>query len=131
MKKIFSLAFAIFLLSSSFEITLAAGDKVLGGGTCDSEEINTAIGCVPITDQNALVGWILGWAIGIGGGIAFILILIAGFQIMTSAGDPKKLQAGQELLASAIGGLILLIFSVFILRFIGVDILEIPGFEKP
>lgn len=89
--------------------------------------INTALGCIPINDQNKFMSWILGWAIGIGGGIAFLLILFAGFQIMTSQGDPKKLQAGQELLTSAIGGLILLIFSVFILRFIGVDILGIPG----
>ena len=93
------------------------------GGT----SLRTAIGCIPINDQTAFIGWILGWSIGIGGGIAFLLILYAGFQITTSQGDPKKLQAGQELLTSAISGLILLIFSVFILRVIGVDILKIPG----
>jgi hypothetical protein len=47
--------------------------------------------------------------------------------ISTSAGDPKKLQAGKELLTAAISGLLLLIFSVFILRIIGVEILNIPG----
>src|SRR6185369_8670552 len=90
--------------------------------------INTAIGCVPVLDQTAFITWLLGWSLGIGGGIAFLLILYAGFQIMTSSGDPKKLQAAKELLTSALGGLILLIFSVFVLRFIGVDILMIPGF---
>ena len=44
---------------------------------------------------------------------------------MTSAGNPDKLRAGQELLTSAVSGLILLIFSVFILRTIGIDILGI------
>ena len=88
--------------------------------------IDTAIGCVPIEEQG-FVTFLLKWAIGIASGAAFILIVIASFQIMTSQGDPKKLQAGKELLTSAIMGLLLLIFSVFILRIIGVNILQIPG----
>ena len=92
--------------------------------------INTAIGCIPIYDSGALIGWVLRWTIGIGGGIAFILILVAGFQIMTSRGDPQRLQAGKELLTSAIAGILLIIFSVFILEVIGVDILGIPGFNQ-
>jgi len=95
-----------------------------------AREIYTAIGCIPIDDSGALIGWILRWAIGIGGGIAFILILVAGFQIMTSRGDPQRLQAGKELLTSAIAGILLIIFSVFILEVIGVDILGIPGFNQ-
>jgi hypothetical protein len=92
-----------------------------GSPTCpDGKSINTAIGCIPINDTDA--------AIGVGGGIAFLLIVLAGFQIMTSAGNPDRLKAGQELMTSAIAGLILLIFSVFILRIIGVDILGLPGF---
>jgi len=90
--------------------------------------IDTAIGCIPIENTNSLIGFILRWAVGIGGGIAFLLIVFAGFQIMTSAGNPERLQAGRELLTSAIAGLILLIFSVFILRIIGIDILKLPGF---
>ena len=94
--------------------------------TCnDGTGINTAIGCIPINDTNAFIGFILRWAIGVGGGIAFLLIVYAAFMIMTSQGNPERLKAGQELLTSAIAGLIMLIFSVFILRVIGVDILGI------
>jgi len=123
---IVSTIFALLLLFSSLQTTLAAKTTdPLGGDPCESEEIATAIGCVPIGSEDDLFGFILGWAIGIAGGIAFVLIIFAGFQIMTSAGDPKRLQAGRELLTSAIAGLMLIIFSTFILRLIGVDILGI------
>ncbi len=99
--------------------------------TCSSAQgtgINTAIGCIPIGSANELIGFILRWGIGIGGGIAFLLMLYAGFIIMTSTGNPERLKGGQQLLTSAIAGLIMLIFSVFILRLIGINILQIPGF---
>ncbi len=95
------------------------------GIQCGSGGINTAIGCIPYSDTNAFAGFFLRWGIGIGGGIAFLLIVYAGFMIMSSSGNPERLKAGQELLTSAIGGLILLIFSIFILRVIGVNILGI------
>jgi hypothetical protein len=87
--------------------------------------IYSAIGCIPIETNPALWKFILRWAIGIAGGIAFLLILYAGFLLITSAGHPKKIQAGKELLISAITGLILLIFAVWLLRIIGADILGI------
>jgi hypothetical protein len=97
--------------------------------TCNGDTgINTAIGCIPVNDTNAFIGFILRWAIGIGGGIAFLLILYAGFMITSSSGNPDRLKAGQELMTSAIAGLIMIIFSVFILRVIGFDILKLPGF---
>jgi hypothetical protein len=97
--------------------TISAPSPLCGGG------VSTAIGCIPIFSQNDFLAFILRWAVGIGGGIAFLLMIYAGFMIMTAAGNPERLKAGQELLTSAISGLILLIFSVFILKFIGVDIL--------
>ena len=104
-------------------------DSTTGTGT----QLNTAIGCIPILGtKEAFLSFILKWAVGIGGGIAFLLIIYAGFMIMTSAGNPERLKAGQELLTSAISGLILLIFSVVILKIIGVDILGLGrwGFGK-
>lgn len=92
--------------------------------TCNSGNgIDTAIGCIPINDTNTFVSWILGWAIGVGGGIAFLLIIYGSFMIMTSQGMPDRLKIGKEILTSAISGLIMLIFGIFILNFIGFDIL--------
>lgn len=65
--------------------------------------------------------------VGLGGGIAFLLILVSGFQTITSGANPEKLHEAKELMTAAISGLLLIIFSVFILRLIGVDILQIPG----
>ncbi len=97
--------------------------------TCSNGNgIDTAIGCIPVSDTNGFLGWILRWAIGVGGGIAFLLIVYASIMVMTSQGVPDRLKAGQELLTSAISGLIMLIFSVYILKFIGIDILRLGSF---
>ena len=109
--------------------TPSGPDPSIRGG-CAEDEINTAIGCIPFGDMTGLSRKILSWAIGIAGGIAFVLSVAAGFMISTAAGDPKKLQAGKELLNSALAGLLFLIFSVFILKLIGVDILNIPGLSN-
>lgn len=94
-------------------------DVFCGGGL----GVNTAIGCLMAGDPKQAVSQILGWAIVVGGGIAFLLTVYAGFQITTAQGDPKRLQAGQELLTSALSGLFLIVFSVVILNFIGVQVL--------
>src|SRR3972149_6087543 len=86
--------------------------EVLDGPTCDGGNgVNTAIGCIPFNDTSTFISFILRWAIGVGGGIAFLLIIYAAFMIMSSQGNPERIKAGQELLNSAIAGLILLIFS--------------------
>lgn len=86
----------------------------------------TALGCVN-TKPEDFVAQLLGWVIGLGGGIAFLLIVWGGFQIVTSSGDPEKLNSGKEIIVSALTGLLMIIFSVILLRIIGVNILKIPG----
>ena len=94
---------------------------------CSDGFINTAIGCIPLGDKNSLLVFILRWAIGIAGGVSFLLIIYSGFVIMTAGGDKRKVQVGRELLTAAISGMMLIIFSVFILDLIGIRILRIPG----
>jgi hypothetical protein len=93
---------------------------------CGTNGVSTAIGCIPVLgNSQGINSFFIKWGIGVASGIAFLLILYASFMIMTSAGNPERLKAGQELLTSAISGLILLIFSIFLLNFIGVKILGI------
>ncbi len=94
----------------------------------DSSKINTAFGCVSVSGTG-FVTTLLNFGIGIAGGIAFLLIIFGGFQILTSAGNPERLNEGKELISSAITGLMMIVFSVLLLRIIGVDILGIPSFS--
>jgi hypothetical protein len=101
-------------------VCLDAAGNVIG--------IDSAIGCIPTENQNEFVTFILRWGVGIGGGIALLLIAYASIMIITGGDNPEKVQAGKELLTAALAGLLLLVFSVFTLRIIGVEILRIPGF---
>lgn len=103
------------------------GVTLQGGGISKIPGVWTALGCVN-TKPEDFVAQLLGWVIGIGGGIAFLLIVFGGFQIVTSSGDPEKLNSGKEIIVSAITGLLMIVFSVILLHLIGVDILKIPGF---
>jgi hypothetical protein len=88
--------------------------------------IQTAIGCIHTSTFNGFVGSVISFGMGIAGGIAFLLIILGGFQVLTSAGNPEQLNAGKELVGSAITGLLLIVFSIFLLKIIGVNILGIP-----
>lgn len=87
----------------------------------------TAIGCIP-RDPTAIVENLLKVGLGMGGGVALLMILAAGFLFSISQGDPKRTGEAKELLTAAITGLLFIIFSVVILQFIGYTVLKIPGF---
>lgn len=103
----------------------SGGDPTIVNTT---DKLHTAIGCIPISGGDQFISFFLRWAIGIAGGVALILIVYAGVQILTSGGDPKKTQAGKELLTAAVTGFIFLLLAVYLLELIGVDILNIAGF---
>ena len=60
----------------------------------------------------------------------FVMILVAGFQFLTSGGDPKAVAAARTTLTYAIIGIILVISVWLILLLIqiatGVDVIEVP-----
>lgn len=90
---------------------------------------STAIGDME-TEPTLFIKRIFGFFLGIAGGIALLLIIYSGYQLMMAQGNPEKIQGAKETLTSAIVGLLFIIFSVVILQIIGVDILRIPGFGK-
>lgn len=95
----------------------------------ECKSISTAIGDVS-TDPAKFTQRIFSLVLGLAGGIALLLIIIAGYRFMASQGDPEKITEARQQLISAIVGLLFIIFSFVILQVIGVDILKIPGFSK-
>jgi hypothetical protein len=93
----------------------------------DSGGVWTALGCIPV-DPQAFVINLIQFAFGIGGGIAFLIMLYGIFIIVISAGDPERVIAGQQTITSAIAGLLFIIFAMVILNLLGVQVLQIPGF---
>lgn len=93
--------------------------KLAGGVGADPAQLND------FTDVfSNLVGAVLGFA-----GIAlFIMLIVGGFQYITSGGDPKRAEAARHTLTSAIVGLVLVVLALLILTFIaeftGADVLN-------
>jgi hypothetical protein len=95
---------------------------------CTGDEISSAIGCIPLATTTAFASFWLRWSLGVGGGVSLLLVIYAGFLYMSSKGDPEKIQEAKGFITAALGGITVLIFSVFILELLGVRILQIPGF---
>lgn len=87
----------------------------------------TVFGCFS-TEPGAFVKSTLSIIFSIAGGIAFLAVLGGSAIVLTSSGDPERLQFGKDMVTSSIFGIVLIVFSVFLLRFVGVEILRIPGF---
>lgn len=101
-------------------------------GTCkqcfDKQGIWTGIGCIPYNDTTQTVRALITVGLGLAGTVVVLMTLAGAFMLSTSKGDPTKVQEAKSLIFSAVSGILFLIFSVSILRFIGVSVLQIPGF---
>lgn len=102
------------------------GDKAKNEGCLI---VDTAFGPIQ-TDAAGLVQGIFTILLGLSGGVAILLVIAAGYQLMTSQGNPEKVKEGRERLIAAIVGLLFIIFSAAILQIIGVDLLHLPGFSR-
>lgn len=87
----------------------------------------TVLGCLS-TKPQFFVQSILSVVFGIAGGIAFLSVLGGSAVVLTSSGNPEKLQMGKEIIISSLLGILLIVFSVFLVRFIGLEIFRLPGF---
>jgi hypothetical protein len=90
------------------------------------EGIWTAFGCVS-TQAEQIIVFFTRLSLGIAGGFALLQMLYASFMITTSAANVQKASQAKDTFTAAVTGLLFIIFSVSILQFIGVQVLQIPG----
>lgn len=126
--------FLLILFSFLFSPLIAYADPPCAPGAYSKDlgctKINTGLGVDLGTDFISSIKDIFGILLSISGGIALLLIIISGYRLIVSGGNPDKVKGAREQLTSAIIGLAFIIFSLVILQLIGVDILRIPGFEE-
>ncbi|MBI2031608.1 MAG: hypothetical protein HYT08_03235 [Candidatus Levybacteria bacterium] len=92
-------------------------------------KVKTAVGEIETKPAN-FVKSVFGVVLGLAGGLALLLIIYSGFQLIESRGNPEKLETAREQFISAIIGLLFIIFALVVIQIIGVDILNLPGFGR-
>ena len=93
----------------------------------DSDHYYTMLGCLS-TQPGEFAGQLTRILLSLVGGIAFLFCLYGAGVIATSQANAERLNYGKRLVYSALVGLLFVIFSTLIIRFIAADILKIPGF---
>lgn len=81
-----------------------------------------AIGCIDPTPLGVITG-LIRIAFGVMGGVALIQLILAG--IAYQRGEEADIQKAREKVISTITGVALLVFSVLILRIIGINVLDV------
>lgn len=96
---------------------------------CSPTEIQTDFGC--ISRDNPMVFVSKYYAIGLGliGGVSLLFIIYGGFLVLTSQGNPTRLNVAKSYIFYAIVGLLFAIFGYVFIQLLAVDILAIPGFK--
>jgi hypothetical protein len=80
------------------------------------------------SELEPMVQKIISLVIGGAGVVLFFLLISGGFQLITSGGDPGKVAGAWKTITYAIGGLVVILLSILILRLIhtvtGVDVTQ-------
>lgn len=69
-------------------------------------------------DLNTMIKSVLNWIFGIIGIVAVVMIILGGFNMMTSAGDPGKVKKGKDTILYGIIGLVIAILAFAIVNFV-------------
>jgi hypothetical protein len=107
-----------------FTFTPEKADSAAGYFQGD-ERVHTPFGDITVSPAG-IAQAVLSLALGAGGGIAFLLMVFGSYRLIFSAGNPMAVQQGREVITAAVVGLLVILFSVFILRLFGIGILGLP-----
>lgn len=124
-------AAALILLTAS---TIIAADFVYQADWPKSP-MNTSMDADPTLAEG--VKYVYEWGIGLGGIAVFIVLVMAGFQYITSVGDPTKMKEAFKRIEEAVVGLLILLSSYAILNLVGLNLGALkmnmfePEFDNP
>ena len=82
------------------------GLTLIGGDGATTDNFNTKLQAV------------LNWIFGIIGIVAVIMIILGGFTMMTSSGDPGKVKKGKDTILYGVIGLVVALLAVVIVNFV-------------
>lgn len=85
----------------------------------------SAIGCVKFSLADFITRWIFGLGVSLAGLFALMCIIVAALRIQLAQGNAETVTKSREMITSCILGLLLIIFSVFLLNLAGITFL--PG----
>ena len=92
-------------------------DRILidaGGKACIENGVAT-ISCIPAVMASLISALFI--FVGL---VCLVLIIASGYKFINSAGDPKRLSSARDTLIHAILGLLVVLFSFFIINLISV-----------
>lgn len=96
--------------------------------TVNCASVKTAFGDIS-TSPEGFISKVLAIVLSLSGGILLLLLILAGYRLMTSQGDPEKVKEARERVTSAIIGIFFIIFSFVAYQFITSNVLSLPGFK--
>lgn len=83
---------------------------------------STSPGVYRFNNLGDIINTALQYIFPLAGLLLFILIIVAGFQLLVSSGDPKKVEAGSKRITAAIVGFLLLVASYWIVKVVQIII---------
>ncbi len=121
---VFALVLGVFLALPLVQ-SAAAFDPFAGfksGGGCDSSAKDAVVcntdGKDPISGTDGILRKVTSFIALLAGIVAVILIIIAGFQFVTSGGDAGKVANARNALIGALVGILIVVFAQAILVYV-------------
>lgn len=93
-----------------------AGGAAAGTGKCGTVSSDVSFG----DTLSCYVSNLYNWAIGAGVAVAVIILMYAGYLMITSSGDPQKTGFAKEIIVGALTGLALLAGARLILNVLSI-----------
>jgi hypothetical protein len=95
----------------------------------DLDAIQSGAGIKAPSDLGELISVALPYVFYISGFLLLIYMVLGGFQLMTSRGDPKAIQSAQAKITSALIGFVIILLSAGIVVILG-KVLKVEVFSN-